>query len=130
MHDQHHLFAAMTQGDALAAAAMEDMREEGQMESPFEEGQSYLVCLNTLYYLGRVTKVRLGWIRMDGASWVHWTGRLSTLMSRQSLAVKGWPEGHRRPRTEFVGPVFLFVGTNGAAAYPWTGELPTESITR
>jgi hypothetical protein len=114
-------------GDPLSAYAINDLFEEGEMKSPFANGEKWLVSLNTLYYVGEITEVEFNWIKMKNASWVHWTGKLSVLLSL-GFNFEEWPEDARKPRTEYVGDVVLGIGTNMAAAYPWTFDLPTESI--
>lgn len=91
---------------------------------PFECGKSYLFCTITLYYIGRVTEMGLGWVRLEDASWVHWTGRLSVLMKRQSFT---HADLARRPRVEPCGQVVLATSAL-VSAYPWKGELPKEAL--
>jgi hypothetical protein len=92
---------------------------------PFDTEKPYLICTTTLYYLGRVREVRGGFLLLESASWVHWTGRLSTLLSKYKL--KGFPSGQQTPRTEYVGEVIVSLGSI-VSAYPWAGQLPTESV--
>lgn len=95
------------------------------LNPPFEEGKSYLICSVTLYYCGRVKARGPGWLLLEQASWVHWTGRLSVL-----LKSKKFSSGHsgRKPRVEPCGEVIL--GTAAiVSAYPWgDGELPTSPV--
>jgi len=128
---QPGLAAAALAGDPIARMALHDEAEErGDPTTPYVVGQCYLVQLTTLYYVGRVAAQGLGWLKLADASWVHWTGRLGTLLVR-GFAEEGWPQGHRRPRTERCPrPVILHVGTQGAAAHEWPHPLPQGSIER
>ncbi len=90
---------------------------------PFEIGKSYLICEVTLYYIGRVTDKGMGWLLLEQASWVHWTGRLSTLFKNQKFI----QQGNRKSRVEPCGVVGLSTGAI-VSWYPWSGELPTEPI--
>jgi hypothetical protein len=92
---------------------------------PFEKGKAYLFCTVTLYYVGRVVDKGLGWVRLEGASWVHWTGRLSVLLKRQSFTHRDLAS--RRPRVEPCGEVTLATGSL-VSVYPWTGDLPTAPV--
>lgn len=90
---------------------------------PFEVGKSYIFCTVTLYYIGQVAEMGIGWVRLEQASWIHWTGRLSTLLKGQKFT---W-RGGRTPRVEPCGEVIL--GTAPlVAVYPWHGDLPTQPI--
>ena len=90
---------------------------------PFETGKAYLFCQVTLYYVGRVKDKGLGWVLLEDASWVHWTGRLSELLKKQSFA----KVTSRKPRLERCGEVGI--ATSALVSwYPWHGELPAESI--
>ena len=109
-------------GDVLGRLAVADWLEENDhMRIPFEVGKSYLIQTVTLYYVGRVTSADLAWLTLVDASWVHWTGRLSVLMSRQSFTDPA--HGTRRPRVEPCGEVIVSLGSI-VSAYLWTGELP------
>lgn len=112
-------------GDVLARHAVQDWLEEFMVGCPFEVGKCYLICSVTLYYVGRVTAADLGWVTLEDASWVHWTGRLSVLLSRQSFTHHDLSA--RKPRVEPCGKVILSLG-GIIAAYPWTGDLPKEAI--
>lgn len=92
---------------------------------PFEVGKSYLFCQVTLYYVGRVVEMGLGWVKLQDASWVHWTGRLSTLLKVQSFTNAQMKS--RTPRVEPCGEVVLATSAL-VSAYPWRGELPKEPI--
>lgn len=119
--------AGAAAGDPVAAMAAADLcQDAGHLLCPLRVGEAYLVCTVTLYYVGRVVEVGPTWVRLRQASWVHWTGRLSTLLRQRKFS-----DGHgtRHPRVEPVGEVILWVGTAGVSAYPWTGgELPEEPI--
>ncbi len=120
---------AALEGDVDAEEALTDlMEEEDMLRTPFEVGKQYLIQTVTLYYVGRVVEVGFGWIRLERASWIHWTGRLSTLVARKNFSPKGWPAGQQTPRTEYVGEVVLWPGNHAVASIPWTGELPESSI--
>ncbi len=95
------------------------------LNPPFENGSSYLLCTMTLYYVGRVAARGVGWVRLEQASWIHWTGRLSTLLKRQSFTHKDLAQ--RRPRVEPCGEVIVNTASI-VSAYPWSGPLPTEPI--
>jgi hypothetical protein len=121
--------AVALQGDETAAGAVWDYSCEHWEADvvPFEAGQCYLICTQTLYYLGRVEAIKGAFLELADSSWVHWTGRLSTLLAKQSTAQAGWPSGHQRPRTEYVGPSIVSLSSI-ISAYPWSGPLPTESL--
>lgn len=111
-------------GDDGAEAALYDWCEENHM-NPFQVGESYLICTVTLYYIGRVTEAGLGWIRLEDASWVHWTGRLSVLLNDKNF--RSPRLAGRRPRTEFCGQVILATSAI-VSAYPWQGKLLGENV--
>lgn len=115
---------ACVMGEPAADLAVYDLLEErgASMQPPFEVGKSYIICTVTLYYVGRVDQVSFGFIRLQQASWVHWTGRLSELLKYQRFPRQG-----RRARVEPCGEVLVATGAI-VAAYPWTGELPKEPI--
>lgn len=122
------LIASWLAGDDLAGPALADYCEEhGVTLHPFKVGKSYFFEQQTLYYVGRVVEVGPCWVLLEQASWVHWTGRKSTLFRRRSFAHQGWPAGERMPRTEYLGEWIIFTTSTSGAA-PWLGELPTESI--
>src|SRR5262249_31261950 len=101
---------------------------------PFKIGKAYFICTVTLYYVGRVAEKGLGWLRMEEASWVHWTGRLSTLLKRQSFTYRDLSS--RKPKVEPCGPDEDGNGsghvgiTTGSIVswYPWSGELPKTPV--
>ena len=119
------------QGDPLAHAAVRDAWEDaadGSL-SPYVTGQCYLIETISLYYVGRVVRQGPGWVILDAASWVHWTGRKSVLVKFGTDASKFPTESRRRPRTEYVGDgVIVHAGSQGAAAIPWRHPLPEESL--
>lgn len=114
-----------TQTEAILCDFVE---EEGIMNSPFEIGKKYIVKQNTLYYVGVVVEIGFGWIRLDKASWIHWTGKIGTLMARKNFGHQGWPSGDRKPRTEYIGDGVIIFNCNSSSAYQFDGEIPTESI--
>ena len=121
--------ASAIQGDKIAILAVLDWLEEQGVDmntqTPFEVGKCYFICTQTLYYVGRVRAVDLGWVYLEDSSWVHWTGQLSVLLKEQSF--KSNKFGSRLPRTEFCGDTT--VSQNAIVSlYPWTGKLPMESI--
>lgn len=91
----------------------------------FKQGEKALFCTVTLYYVGEIEQVGFGWVRLKNASWVHWTGRLSTLCKVQDF--KSPELSSRPPRVEPCGRVIVFTGSL-VSAYPWDGDLPTEPI--
>lgn len=116
------------EGDDAARGAVWDYAHEHWRADvlPFEEGHCYLICTQTLYYLGRVKAVTGGFLVLEDASWIHWTGRLSTLLSRYKLT--NFPSGHQKPRSERIGEVIVALA-GIISAYPWGGPLPQESVT-
>ncbi len=114
------LAAASLEGDTDAQVILYDLlEEEGALKSPFVVGQSYLINLVTLYYVGRVTEIGFGYLVLENASWVHWTGRLSELLKKQDFR----KVTSRKPRTEYCGQVIIMTNS-GVSAYPWRGPLP------
>ena len=116
-------------GDDVAARAVMDLiEEEGIDVVPFEVGKAYLIQTVTLYYVGRVVEASPCWLRLDRCSWVHRTGRVSTLHKRKSFVHAGWPTGELRPRTEYVGDKILSLGCV-IGAEPWpVAALPEVTI--
>lgn len=96
------------------------------MESPFSVGQRYLICTLTLYYVGEVSEVSFGFLRLKDASWVHWTGRLSALCRHKKFSKL--TSGDRRARVEPCGDVVIAISSI-VSAYPGEWELPTEPMT-
>ena len=98
--------------------------QEIMISPPFKVGEQYLICTVTLYYVGRVVEIGPGWIRLEQASWIHWTGRLGELLQGKSFSkLRG-----RRARTEPCGEVGLATSIL-VSWYPWKdGELPKEAI--
>lgn len=112
-------------GDAAARCAAADFHEERDPMTPFEVGQCYLIQTVTLYYVGRVAKVQGGFVELEDASWVHWTGRLSTLTRK--FAFTGFPSNEQRPRTEYVGRAGISLAA--VVTYlPGEWDLPKESV--
>jgi hypothetical protein len=115
-------------GDPMGHAVMRDAwqdAEDGSM-SPYVTGQSYLFETISLYYVGRVVRQGPGWVIIDDASWVHWTGRKSVLI-RHGFDKTKFPG--RKPRAEYVGNgVVVHQGSQGAAAIPWRHPLLKESM--
>lgn len=122
---------AARQGDPLASAALADAWRDGEdgSLSPYVTGQAYLIETISLYYVGRVVRQGPGWVILDRASWVHWTGRKSVLI-RCGFDLRQFPnETRRRPRTEYVGDgVIVHHGAQGVAGIPWRHALPEHSI--
>ena len=113
-------------GDAAAAMGVEDYaRENWEADMvPFETGEEVLICTQTLYYVGRVVEVRGVFVRLEHASWVHWTGRLSTLL--RSRKFTGFPPDQQSPRTEYVGEVWVSLA-GYVSHYPGPWTLPEKS---
>ena len=111
--------------DGVAVAGVLDLIEEEQlMNHPIEVGCYYLFQTVTLYFAGRVTSVEPCWVHLEDASWVHRTGRLSTLLKhgfdRSKFNVNP-------PRTEYVGAYTIAVSSLiGFMRLP--GSPPKESI--
>lgn len=113
-------------GDAQAEYLLLDWLEDSDMlVNPFEVGKSYLICTVTLYYIGEVTESGFGWIKLRNASWVHWTGRLSVLLSGKKF--KNAKFGGRTPRTEFCGEVVVSTSSI-ISGYPWNADLPEGNV--
>ena len=124
--DQAGQLAAIAKtGDPLAGFALVDhLKEEGVQDSPFRAGDKVFIFTVTLYYVGEVEDVGLGWVRLKNASWVHWTGRLSSLFATGDLTRQ---HGGRKPRTEYLDE--LTVLTQSIVSFrSWPGKLPKESI--
>ncbi len=119
--------AALAHGDDVARMAVADYAAEhwGSEMLPFVVGEEVLVCTQTLYYVGRVAEVRGGCVKLEQASWVHWTGRLGTLLKTRKFT--GFPRDQQSPRTEHVGEVwFSMAGYVSHYPGPWT--LPEKSL--
>ena len=111
--------------DVAARAALDLIEEEGLDVNPFEVGKAYLIETGTLYYVGRVVEASPCWLRLDRCSWVHRTGRVSTLHARKSFSHKGWPADELRPRTEYIGDKILSLNAV-VGAEPWPVEALPE----
>lgn len=131
-NEVRQLASVVLAGDKAAQLIMLDWVQEHRdwlernvsMISPFKVGECVLIKTVTLYYVGRVKEVGLGWIQLEDASWIHWTARLGSLMATYDLTME---HGGRHPRTERVGTVFLWT-QSFVAHYPWHGELPAHSL--
>lgn len=128
-YPQHAALLTEAVTDDLSARAVLDLiEEEGLTVHPFKVGEAYLIQTVTLYFVGRVVEVSPCWVRLDRASWVHWTGRLGTLMAKKTFAKKAFPDDEAKPRTEYVGDWLLsLAAVVGAGPLP-VSALPTESI--
>lgn len=113
-------------GDASAEYVLLDWMEENDMlVNPFEVGKSYLICTVTLYYVGEVIESGFGWVKLQKASWVHWTGRLSVLLAGKKF--KNAKFSGRTPRAEYCGEVGISTSSI-TSYYPWNGELPEGNV--
>lgn len=121
------LYLSWLIGDGTAPYPLQDYCEENGVNlHPFEVGKCYFIEQQTLYYVGRVTRVGPCWIEMEDCSWVHWTGRKSTLFAAKSFCHKDFGSD-RKPRTEYEGTKIIFT-TSTSAANLWEGPLPKQSI--
>lgn len=122
--------AAALLGDKVARdfAVPDYLEEKERNVIPFAVGEKHLILTETMYYVGLISEVCGGFLVLDAASWVHWTGRLSALCAAKSFTAKRWPAGARRPRTEYIGRVIVSLSKIVASA-PSDWELPAESIT-
>lgn len=118
------LASAALAGEDCLYALHDALLEAGEdMSLPFEVGKKYLICTLTLYYVGRVSEVNFGFLRLEQASWVHWTGRLSVLCKGKNFSKMR----DRRARVEPCGEVVIAVSSI-VSAYPGDWELPTEAV--
>lgn len=118
--------AALLHGEATAEYCLHDwLLEVGATMTPFQVGDKVLIMTATLYWVGEVEQSTLMWTWLKNASWVHWTGRLSTLMAQ--LSFESSAHGSRRPRTEYVGRVRVWHQAI-TDDIPFPGNLPTQSI--
>lgn len=122
---------AALQGDEAAHMAVSDAVEGEEVSmsqtNPFEVGETYLVETVTLYYVGRVKRIIGAFVEMENASWVHWTGRKSTLAKNKDFAHSNFPDDEQKPRTEYVGEYgFSLSSVVGYMRGPWV--LPEESL--
>lgn len=116
-------------GDDTARLAAWDYAQEhwGADMHPFEVGGTYLIQTVTLYYVGRVRRVVGAFVELEEASWVHWTGRLSTLCRNGKFT--GFGEGENKARVECLGDRVVGINLGSVVDYiagPF--ELPTRSI--
>jgi hypothetical protein len=126
-HAVHRAAQGALSGDPTAAEVMRDLLEEnGLMDSIFKVGETYLIQTVTLYMVGRVTAVHFGWIDLEHASWVHWTGRLSVLCRLKKFT--GREFGDRKPRTEYVGNYHVFTHSIVGVPSPGGWHLPEGPI--
>lgn len=102
------------------------IEEENCVIHPFEVGRAYLFETVTLYYVGIVTQVDPCWVHLEKASWVHRTGRKSTLFRLKDFAAQ-FPPGEFQPRTEYVGKAYVAAGAI-VAVLPFLGDVPEKSI--
>ena len=66
-------------------------------------GEVWLINTVTRYFIGRIIEKGAGYIVLDHAAWVHWTGRLSILLDVLRAKKPNWQDarfGTRRPRVE------------------------------
>ncbi len=99
--------------------------EQHMVAPPFAVGQEWLLQTLTLYWVGRVKDLGIGWVLLEESSWVHWTGRLGVLAKNRKFT--GAAFGSRKPRTEYVGDVL--VSTDAiVSAIPGPWGLPGESV--
>lgn len=115
------------QGDHAAAHCFRKAihKEPSMLNPPFEIGQEWLIKTVTLYYVGRIKARGLGWVLLEHASWVHWTGRVSVLAKHRKFT--GSHFGSRKPRTEYIGDE-LIATESIVSATPGPWELPKESV--
>lgn len=114
-------------GDYRARDLMADhLSEYGEVDLElFKEGSTVLIETVTLYYVGRVVRRDGPFVVLEEASWVHWTGRKSTMARLK--AFRGFQSSENQPRTEYVGDVAVSVHSM-VAVLPGEWKLPTESI--
>lgn len=114
-------------GDAVARCLVADHLTEFGEEPVdlFKPGETVLIETVTLYYVGRVAERQGPFVVLEDASWVHWTGRKSTLARLKKFT--GFKSGENKPRTEYVGRVAVSVASM-VSVLPGTWDLPTESI--
>lgn len=98
--------------------------ERGMIHFPGKVGDKVLICTVTLYYVGEIAELGVGFVRLKDASWVHWTGRLSELTRAKDFTKV---RSNRKPRTEFAGDVGLAL-QSVIGWYPGDWKLPKESI--
>lgn len=123
------LQTAREAADDMEEQGIEDaalyLREEKMTRPPWQVGEEVLVETQTLYYVGRVAEIGIGWTRLEEASWVHWTGRLSVLHKIRNFTGNGF--GTRKPRTEYVGTKIIYHDALVShSPGPW--KLPKESV--
>jgi hypothetical protein len=115
--------------DLLAINVLWDVTEELGVTHPFEVGKAYYFETNTLYWCGRVVAVYPCWLKLDTASWVHWTGRKSVLLSKKSFKAEHYAQNDQKPRTEYVDQWTIAIGAISGFEEFDVSELPTTSLT-
>lgn len=115
-------------GDRAAADSLTDhLHETGEADvTPLEVGKCYLIQTVTMYYVGRVAEIRGAFAVLEQASWVHWTGRLTSLCRSRDFKA-GFKAGERKPRTEYLGDVAVNHAAM-VAIIPGEWNLPTEAV--
>jgi hypothetical protein len=117
-------------GDETAKNSVFDYAMEfwGAEMCPFEVGEIYLIQTVTLYYVGRVKRIVGAFVELeDDCSWIHWTGRLSSLCKSLKFT-EGFASGDNKPRTEYIGRT---VGLNMGSIVDYIAapfDLPKRSI--
>lgn len=56
------------------------------LETPFEIGKAYLIRTVTLYYTGKVKKIKGKWIQLEEAAWIPDTGRWQEATEKGSFS--------------------------------------------
>lgn len=114
-------------GDVAAQCLLADhLLEFGEQPmKSFAPGNKVLIKTVTMYYVGEIEEEDGPAIILKDASWVHWTGQLSRLMS--TLDFEDFPDREGRARTEYVGNVgVLKSGMISFFVRDW--KLPTTSL--
>lgn len=119
--------AAILGEEAGLAAITDHLIETGEAQmTPFEVDDEVLIQSVTLYYVGRVKEIRGAFFRLEHASWVHWTGRITSLCKGRDFKT-GFRSGERKPRTEYIGSVWLNLAAV-VTSIPGPWKLPLEPI--
>jgi hypothetical protein len=116
-------------GDEIARdyAVPDYLEEQGRNMVPFAVGEKHLIQTETLYWIGEIVSVTGGFLVLKDASWVHWTGRLSSLVRALSFTDrKNWTG--QRPRTEYVGDGVIVSLSKIVNSIRKDWALPTESV--
>lgn len=116
-------------GDYTSIRAILDFVEEEEIEvHPFKVGECYYIETQTLYYIGKCVEVSPCWIHFEKASWIHWTGKKSSLMKERSFDKKHFKQGETVPRTEYIGEWNEAIwAITGYCTWP-ENELPERSL--